>query len=144
MHLKYNNKENKMAMKVKKQIKSKWRAFCEACGDVRLARKNVKTEREKITVCRQRLDYDAERPIACFVKYSTVAFPWFSESHPAEDTEFVSVCSHVGNDGLCDTDGNDRCQMLKNRTDYELAVQDLESVLATRRECFCALFGKRR
>ena len=117
---------------------SKWR---DACADVRLARRNVKTAREKITVCRQRLDYDAERPNACFVKYNTVAFPWISKSHPAEDTEFISVCSHIGKDGFCNTDGSDRCQMLQNRIDYEWAAKDLESVLATRRERFRAIFG---
>ncbi|MBQ6027383.1 MAG: hypothetical protein IJL21_02425 [Alphaproteobacteria bacterium] len=112
-----------------------------ACADVRLARRNVKMAREKITVCRQRLDYDAERPNACLVKYNTVAFPWVSKSHPAEDTEFISVCSHIGNDGLCNTDESDRCQMLQNRIDYELAVEDLESVLAIRRERFRGMFG---
>ena len=117
---------------------SRWR---DACADVRLARRNVKMAREKITVCRQRLDYDAERPNACFVKYNTVAFPWISKSHPAEDTEFVSVCSHIGNDGLCNTDGSDRCQMLQNRIDYECAAKDLESVLAARRERFREMLG---
>ena len=117
---------------------SKWR---DACADVRLARRNVKIAREKITVCRQRLDYDAERPNACFVKYSTVAFPWVSKSHPAEDTEFISVCSHIGKDGFCNTDGSDICQMLQKRIDYEWAVEDLESVLATRRERFREMLG---
>ena len=116
----------------------RWR---DACADVRLARRNVKKAREKITVCKQRLDYDAERPNACFVKYNTVAFPWVSKSHPAEDTEFVSVCSHIGNDGICSTDGSDRCQMLQNRIDYEWVVEDLKSALATRSNYFRAMLG---
>ncbi len=135
MHLKYK-KENEMAMFVTNH-KSKWQRFVKSCADVREKRRDIRETRKKITVCCQRIDYDMERPTGCFVCYNTVAFPWWTKSHPAKDTEFVSVCPKIEQYGLCyDYD----CPMIEDRVHYCWAVSDLEHLKEIRRDSLRGLF----
>ena len=130
-----------MAMFVRQNRKSKWRKFCKANADVREKRRDIRETRKKITVFCQRMDYDTERPNGCFVHYNTVAFPWWTKSHPAKDMEFVSVCPRIGKYGLCD---EEECSMFADHVHYCWAISDLEHLKEVRRNSLRSFLGIQR
>ena len=132
-----------MAMFVRKNKESKWQEFLRLCADVKEKRRDITATREKITVSCQRMNYDAERPTGCFVRYNTVAFPWWTESHPAKDVEFVSVCPKIGEYGLCHGD-DDECPMFADYVHYCWAMSDLEHLKEMRRDSLRDLFRIQR
>lgn len=104
----------------------KWRKFRDACADVRETREDVKARRKKITVCRGVLDYNTERPNACFVQYGSVALPGM----PIRGDAFLSVCDDMGKMGLCQK--CEDCSMKLDNIMYNWAVKKLEIEKAAR------------
>ena len=142
MHLKYK-KENKMAMFVKSRRRrlfsnsknDKWLKFISACDDVRSAREYVRERRKKITVYRGVLDYDTERPNACFVEYGSVVFLGM----PAAYDKFLSVCNDMGQMGLCKRCGD--CSEKLDNIMYNWAVKKLEIEKSARRQYLREFLG---
>ena len=132
-----------MAMFVRKNKESKWQEFLRLCADVKEKRRDIRATRQKITVFCQKMDYNTERPTGCFVRYNTVAFPWWTESHPAKDVEFVSVCPKIGEYGLCHGD-DDECPMFADYVHYCWAMSDLEHLKEMRRDSLRDLFRIQR